>query len=353
MVDHRVLVLPYASCVSDQMAQRLREYVEGGGTLVVNGRAGLLGEQGLIRADRPLDDLLGVSSPAGMDAITVETVSATVALSGSIGEVALDLPEARFDLLEPGITATTGSALAEVDGASLVVVNEVGEGRAITLNFPLRPYNAARTEPGVKPMQEVLVAAVESAGIHPPATVTRADGSRPVCTQLVEFGTGPVRYLGLGQDILALALDDQRLRVELPAPAVVYDVRAGERIGEGRVSEWEMTVGRGTPRIYALLPYEVQSVSAEVPDTASPGATVSVSATVGATAQPATHVIRMNVYAPDTDRPHRQYSQNLLCVRGEGSTDIPFALSDEAGEWRIEFTDVASGFSTVRTLRLQ
>jgi len=64
-------------------------------------------------------------------------------------------------------------------------------------------------------------------------------------------------------------------------------------------------------------------------------------------------VMRLNVYAPGSEIPHRQYSQNLSCPGGSGAGDIPFALSDERGEWRLELRDVASGATAVRSLVLK
>ena len=64
------------------------------------------------------------------------------------------------------------------------------------------------------------------------------------------------------------------------------------------------------------------------------------------------HVVRMNVYAPGSEDPHRQYSQNIGCPDGAGRTTIPFALSDPTGEWRLVLRDVASGAETTRTVAL-
>jgi hypothetical protein len=354
VAEHPVLVLPFASCVSDEMAASLRSYVEAGGTLVADGRVGLLTGQGRVRTDRPLDDLFGVTSPAGMEALTAQTGSGSAAIDGAIGDAALALEASEMTVLEPGITTASGTALAEFDGAPVLVVNEVGEGRTILLNVPIEPYNADRNADGPNAIQEMLAAAVRSAGVMPPASVTRADGSRPLSVHTVQFGSGPARYISLQQDILARGLGAQTLQVELPEPAVVYDIRAGERVGEGRVSEWETTLTREWPRVYALLPYEITGVSIDTPEAIEGGSTAEFAATVAVSAgTPQTHVVRMDVYAPGSDTAHREYSQNILCERGQGSANIPFALNDPTGDWRIELRDVASGVTTTRTLTLR
>ncbi|MFP4250702.1 MAG: beta-galactosidase trimerization domain-containing protein, partial [Armatimonadota bacterium] len=348
-----VLVLPVAACVSDEMAETLRGYVEDGGTLIVDGRAGLLSGQGHIRDSRPLDDLLGVTSPAGMDAILAAAASGEASISGAIGDAILDVEEANLQVLEPGITVTSGTALGEVDGAPVYVVNELGEGRAILLNANVERYGDERNDESASPTQQMLVAAVRSAGVEPPASVTRADGSRPLSVQTVQFGSGPVRYLAVQQDILVRGLGEQALQIAIDEPAIVYDIRAGERIGEGRVSEWQTTIDRGYPQVYALLPYEVEGVNADAPAAADAGSTVEIGAEVVASATPATHVVRMDVYAPGSDEAHREYSQNILCERGAGSASIPFAFNDATGAWRIELTDVASGAGAEHSLNLR
>jgi beta-galactosidase len=353
--EHRVLILPLATCISDEMAQALRSYVEAGGTLIVDGRAGLLSGQGRIRDDRPLDELLGVQSPAGREALLAESGSGQATIAGAIGDAPLSLGASETPVLEPEITLTTAVALGEAGGAPVCTVNELGEGRAILLNVPIEAFATQRATAGVKPVQELLVAAVQSAGVQPPARVTLADGSRPLAINTVQFGSGPARYLGIQQDILVRGIGEQALQIELPEPAFVYDIRAGRPVGEGRVSEWDATIERGWPLVYALLPYEVTAVEVQTPEQAVRGQTAHAQVNVRVSeGRPDAHVVRMDVFAPGSDVAHREYSQNVL-VRSDAGyrTDIPFALSDERGEWRLLFRDVASGVTAERTLMLQ
>lgn len=352
--DFRVLVLPLATCLSDAQVEAIGEFVSAGGTLLVDGRAGLLSGQGRIRDARALDELLGLASEAGLEALTRPVASGPVTIAGSIGAQVLDTGEFTVQVLEPGARLTTATALAEAAGAPVVAVNSVGTGRAVTLNAVVTDYAGQRATADRKPWAEVLDAVVRAAGVTPPAEVTRTDGARPVCLQQVVFGAGPARYLALQQDILVRGVPEQTVRVELPAPAVIYDLRAGERVGAGQVSTWETTVSRGEPRVFALLPYEVTAVQAQAPDATERGETIAVSATVAVAAgEPQTHVVRLDVYAPGAEQPHREYSQNLLCAGGRGAGDIPFALSDPAGQWRLVFRDVASGVTAERTLAVR
>ncbi|NLC59389.1 MAG: hypothetical protein GX774_21330, partial [Armatimonadetes bacterium] len=61
----RVLFLPLAVCLSDAQVAAIRAFAEAGGTVIADGRVGILTRNGVIRDQRPLDDLFGVRSPAG------------------------------------------------------------------------------------------------------------------------------------------------------------------------------------------------------------------------------------------------------------------------------------------------
>ncbi|MGD9495721.1 MAG: beta-galactosidase trimerization domain-containing protein, partial [Armatimonadota bacterium] len=352
--DFRVLVLPLATCLSDAQVEAIRGFVAAGGTLLVDGRAGLLSGQGRIRESRALDELLGVTAEAGLDGLTRPALAADVALRGSIGDRTIDTPEFAVMVLEPQARLTIATALGDAGGAPVVAINELGTGRAVTLNLALNDYNSVRSEEGSRPLLDVLDAVVRAAGVTPPAEVVRADGARPLCLQQVVFGDGPARYLALQQDILVRTLPEQHVHVTLPAPAIVYDLRAGERIGDGPISAWDTTVSRGEPQVFSLLPYEVTAVEVQAPDRANRGQTAYALVAVRVSdGPPGDHVVRMDVYAPGNDRPHRQYSQNILISGGEeAGADIPFALSDRRGQWRLVFRDVASGVSAERAVAL-
>jgi len=356
--DIRVLFLPLTTCISDEQVASLTQYVEAGGTLVVDGRAGLLTGDGAIRESRALDELLGVTAPAGREGFAEPSVAGALTVDGGLAGVAADLPltlEAfEAQVLDPGLQATTGEALAEVDGTAVLVVNRVGAGRAITLNIAMSELNGARGEEGAKPRLEILEAILRGAGVEPFSDVRLAAGGRPLATHQVLFTDGPMQYLGVQQDILLPGLPDQPTHITLPEAAVVYDVRAGERVGEGAVQEWDITLSRGEPLLYALLPYEVSGVSVEAPDSAGPGSAVEVGVAVAAeTNAMGHHVARLDVFAPGSDAPHRQYSQNIDCPGGRGTADIPFALSDSVGAWRLEVRDVASGQTAERAIEVR
>ncbi len=369
---YRVLFLSYPLTVSDAQAGALREFVAAGGTLVVNGRAGLLTDAGRIRDVRALDELLGVESPAGYEALKAPSHEAGVAtLDGALQGVDRQVTlggELRVELLDPALRVTEGTALARADDAPAVITHRTGEGVTVLANFSWRQPTPAEHVLLERRLSvriddenrlDLLQAILESAGLETPAEVAAADHERPRAVEQVVFQDGGIRYLAIQQDLLLMDLPAQTIDIALQAPAVVYDVRRGERVSGEALNpaegshvpfgfhQWQAEISRGNPLLYAILPYQVTGVEAVASQEGQAATqwrgTVRVQ-TLGGPAQ--RHVVRMNVYAPGSDRPHRDYSQTLSCPHGAGSWHVPFALSDASGKWRLEFRDVASGVTS-------
>jgi hypothetical protein len=345
LADFRVLFLPLATCLSDRQVEAILAFARGGGSVVADGRVGLLTGDGAIRSERPLDELFGVHSEAGLEAFRQPSKSAELPEFG--GE------PLGIDLLEPGLTLAGADALGEIDGCPIFTTNDFGEGRAALLNLPFRLIGRLRGEGRERPAVEGLGGYLQERGMEPYCRLTTADGLTR-CIEQVLFVDSGLRYLGLEQDILMRGLPAQQATLTLPEEAIVYDVRAGEQIGDGPTRSWPVELSRGRPQLFALLPYEVTAVQADCPATVNLGEPLSVSVAVSVDPGEAQyHVVRMDVLAPDSDRPHRQYSQNIACPAGKGEASIPFAMNDETGEWTLRFRDVASGMTATKALRVE
>ena len=361
--DYRVLALPLAMCLSDEEVASLRDYVAAGGTLIVDGRAAVLTGDGAVRDTRPLDELLGVSSQGGPDGFIAAGQSGEAALEGTLaslnGEIALSVEPFATQLLEPALSAAAGQALGELNGAPVLIANRFGEGMAYTLNLMVAGFSGERVNVTSTPRRDILGAMIRGAGVEPLAEITQADGDRPLGIHQFGFTDGQARYLCVQQDILLPGAPDQPATITLPEPAIVYDVRAGKRVGEGQVQQWDVTLSRGNPLVYALLPYEVAGVTVGAPAArrgANAQVTVAVQVMAGEQASANAggyHVVHVDVYAPGADEPHRQYSQNVDCFGGPATATIPFALSDEAGTWRLVAHDAASGAQAETTVEVE
>jgi hypothetical protein len=280
----------------------------------------------------------------------------SASLDGAAQTVGLEIEKLEGRVLEAAVVATTAKSL--VGDQPLLLVNHFGRGVALTLNLdtseghtdaaPLGVLDRERVETGLQPCEAILGAVLRSAGVLPFCDLKTPSGERPLCVQQVLYRDGDNAYLALMRDILVRGLPAEQFQVTLAEPAYVYDLRAGKLLVPGRQSRWSVRLDRGYPAVYALLPYRVAELEAFAPGQAKPGDTVGVRARIVPL-----DVFRLDVCPPGADTPHRQYSQNILAERGQGRAEIPFALNDPQGSWRLVFRDVATGTVTTRVLELQ
>ncbi|MBM3475662.1 MAG: hypothetical protein FJX75_20550 [Armatimonadetes bacterium] len=343
---YRVLCLPFATCLSDRQVAALRAFVEGGGTLIADGRAGLLTGDGAIRKERPLDDVFGVRSPAGLEALKAgsQIVDFAIATDETIDA----------HMLEPELAEAGGEADDDIEGMLGSVVHQFGAGATLYLNFPFRTFADARSVdptwlPGTIPDDMIRRTA------PPVVEVGNAEGIRPAYIEQVLYRDGDLQYLALERDIHNRTPDVQAVTVRLRDGArYVYDVRDGEQVGTEATASWQADVSRGKPRLFALLPYRVTELRTNLPATIRRGQTLEVGASLRvAPGTPQFHVVHLSVFPPGSDRQHRQYSRNIDCPQGRGGASIPFALNDPPGEWTLRLRDVASGETTTKVLTVR
>jgi len=335
LAGSKALFLPLATCLSDTQAAAIRAFVKRGGVLIADGRVGMLTENGIVRAERSLTDVFGVSAPSGLQALSEPSTPTTL----KIGDTRI-----RANLLEPGLTLAGGVAAPFAEDKPVWISNGFGKGRGVLLNLPFSAINPDRVKAGVtRPLLIRLGALLADSGLEPHSRI-KTDSGSPRCIEQTVFRDGTAAYLGFQQDMLVRALPPQALHVTLPEPAYVYDVRARRLMSEKRINTWDVEVSRGRPALFALLPYRVTAVRATVPARVRTGSTLTapISVTVGE-GKPGFHVVRADVFAPGSTTAHRQYSQNVACPNGTGEVTIPFALNDPGGKWTIELRDVASG----------
>jgi hypothetical protein len=212
-----------------------------------------------------------------------------------------------------------------------------GGGTAYFLNFVAPRNNAMLTW-----LQEEAFADVGSR-----VTLEQMPGA-PGEYEVVPMEIGGLGLLGVLRE-RRIELSEGPLTLTLPDEVHVYDVRAGEYLGESDTITAELQPGETA--LYALSFYRVQAIAVAAANVAQ-GERCVVGATIGSTA-PRTedHVLRFEVRDP-SGALSEAYSRTVVSHRGEGELLIPFALNDAPGEWRITVTDVATGVQGEGTVRL-
>jgi hypothetical protein len=138
------------------------------------------------------------------------------------------------------------------------------------------------------------------------------------------------------------------VRLSLPAEMYVYDLRAAKSLG--RMKELTLQLGPYDPAIFAITPEPVPALQVAAPTRATRGELVKLSLSFDGAAPAEKQVFHVEVTNPAGELQY-QYSGNVLAPGGAASKQIPLALNDPAGTWRIRVKDVLSGQE--RSLNLQ
>ena len=108
----------------------------------------------------------------------------------------------------------------------------------------------------------------------------------------------------------------------------------------GHSDSVELPFSIGQPRAFVL-----RKEKSEIASCKAEGNTVKVAMTAAISA-----VCRVSVFAPD-GKEVEHYAKNLDVKDGKAEYSIPFAVSDAAGEWKAQITDVVSGSTKTVTLK--
>ncbi len=330
----RALVLPYSVAISDEEASEIEAYVKAGGTVIGDARIGLMDEHCRARDVGALDDLFGIRRASMEPSARRPRGEATF----SAAEHGCDPRDISFEGYGgEDIRATDAMAYGEMGDRPALLLNFVGEGRAILLNMFAESYQRRAKLGVVAPLRALLSETLALGGVTPPFEVEVSDGHTAYVARYVDGGTtivGVVRDLAEGGATVSLGLGED---------AWVYDMREGGSLG--RTSRLSTSMAPGECRMYALLPYEVQEVRVRSrSETVEPGQIVDYTVSVKAppNVEPGLHVYRIEVTDATGDRCD-WYDTRLTASGGVAGGEFRLALDDEPGVWTIRATDVATG----------
>ena len=348
--DYPAFILPYSVAVSDEEVAELRRYVEAGGLLIADGKAGLIDEHCGPRRNGALDDLFGVKRPS---------VNPLTPLRAGTAEFALDLDACRLKgvdfndkAADPDLKLTEGQALGTLGGAPIFIVRKLGKGTTVLTNFFLDSF-AKRVELGAEsPFVEVARNALALKGVQPIVTV-RAEGTpAPKPVSAVCYASGEAILAGTILAPSGQGADwSAKVILSFPKEGDIYDVREGRFVGHGRTAEKQLLGGDAA--LYALMPYRVERVAVSLDQPARKGGEVarySVKVeTDGGRAGPG--VFRVEVIGPD-GQPRRHYGLNLTAQDGQAESSFQTALNDIPGTWTIKATDYVTRVAGTATFEV-
>jgi hypothetical protein len=319
-----ILFLPASHCLNEATAEGIIEYVRGGGTVVADFLPAL-NEFGRRLPEGRLDEMFGATCAGKTTPVAVSDLRLDVALDGT--PLRLTCPR------------TIAHADARVQGARVLVadrdipmmlVNEVGRGRAILLNFDLSRCSRDQRRGFVSSLLQV-------AGAEPVYRMVEG----PPETQVSVLRRGEVTLIGvvLPEDAA------EGVRLTWDEPTQLYDVRAGAHLGEQTGLSIPLSDPLRAVHLFALQRSAVSEVTLESSPAIVRGETLAVNVGVGFEDPGQTssdRLVRVDVADPQ-GRVIRHYRKFVRLSGPDGAAEIPFAYNDLPGEWRITATDIATG----------
>jgi len=267
-------------------------------------------------------------------------------------------------LCDPGVQLAGGQAHGKADDIPVVIVNEVGKGRAVLLNFSM-----AGTPDPVPPKShgkygkyytyhswmlgaaapdasaEFLGRLLASAGVEPALQVRNKAGGRFRNLEVRRWQNGQIRIISLYR----FEGGDEEAVVELPEARHVYNLRSGEDLG--RTASLRLPVRRGRATFLVLAPQPVPDVQLKLSTgRAARGQVVRLTASVPGAA--GLHAVRVQVKTPAGEVAEWLNRELMVDGRGQGC-DLPVAFNDPAGDWSVEATDLYTGNITTTSYRVK
>ncbi len=335
--DIKLLILPRAEAIGPVEAQVIRDFVEGGGSVIADVRPGIYDGHCKPLEKGCLDDLFGVTRGP-------QAESAKHAGDGLEGL-----------LLDPSVQLAGGEATQELAGAPSGISHAVGKGQAILLNYAAASCPDLGAEDTPELVAQSVLELYKSAGVEPTVSVQNRDGTRLRNTETIRWRNGNAEILALFNEGMGIGWLDEsegesavKARVTLPAARHVYDLRNHTYLGRQESFEAEVIPSRAT--FFALLPDEAPPIRLSLAERATPGDVVTAKLSVPGLA--GLHAVRIEATAPDGSS--ADWLDKVLLVSREGAeVALPIALNDPPGEWTIDAIDLYTEEATTATLTVE
>jgi len=352
---YRVLTMPKSVVVGAEEAKALKAWLKKGGTIIADWRPGVFDGSGRWNGDGTVTSLFGLSYGKELGCTELSGK-----LEGTLLARELAIEPAWSFPADPAVKLSGAKALCEIDGVPLVTVNEVGEGRAICLNIPFTYFAGYNTpdclyaywgdEAHNKLIAGILNHVLETLGVERALEVESADGAWPFRLDVASYADGAAQYIGLTRKV-----DRQpasRITLHPKQAGHVYDMFSGEYLGHKEMLE--IDIPKFLVKLFSVLPYQVAGLECALAQgPVRVGQQISGTVTVQTgDARPVRHMIHVETIRPD-GQAVRYLARNLETKQGKAEFSLPLALNESTGEWKLEFTDVATQAKKQISLRVE
>ncbi len=319
---YRFVFLPSLFCLSAEERQKLRLFVEKGGTVIADTLPGLFDGHGKKTDNSDMEELFGVSRGNWPVEPDNELVISGVSIPVSCAE--------------PLKVAGGQPRVSSAAGYPAFIVRRYGAGQAICLNILLPTVDNLKPE-----KRAVFISFLNqfwrSLGLTPQWEVFSEKGEF--------FFSGKGRFFTWGENRYLFILPEKngRVKIQWSGKGHVYDMLTGNY--EGFSDSLTVSFVRERPVLGAVLPYQVKSLQVKIPLSVLRGKLLHGEIRLQTEGKsPGRHIINLVVV-----NPHAQeisyLSRNLDCTGGSCLFHLPLALNEQTGVWKIKARDVASGAS--------
>jgi len=340
--ESQVLLLPMTQALSIPECDIIRRFVENGGTVIADVRPGVYDDHCKPLQTGSLDALFGIKRTG-----RGTPVEAAVSVKGELGgrTLRLQFPQAKVD---SDVQLDSAQALGVADKTPVLLVNRVGKGRAILLNF--HPQFGRSTDLATTAMRDLLKTLYNVAGARGAITATDPAGGAMPVTETRVWQNGDSLVFGLwrrmenawfGPKSGTVAGEPQPARVSLDKPSYIYDLRAHKCLGS--VTQINTRLKWGRPNFYLSLPYEIKGLRVTLPaGTPKVGQpfVASISLNIPPTAKEK-FACWVQVVDPEGKSP-LWGRQVVLLAKGKAQLPLMTAFNDRPGKWRVRVKELFS-----------
>lgn len=289
---YRLLILPRALALSGPEVDQIMRFLEQGGIVLADGEPGIFDEHSRMRNKPPLSHLIDRSSD-------------------------------------------TSAITTRQPRRNTIHVTELSD--SCSENAAAGPCQA---------VHQLLARMAERAGLRPVVRVNGPDDQPISDVETYVFQEGGTTIVGLQRDAGGSAGNrgdmqaSESVVVTLPEPSFVYDLRARRNLGNTRKIDLVLDANR--PTLLSITSAPSPPLIVKSLDRTSLGKTVEIRVSrLGESLYP-DRVFHVDVIDP-RGRLVPEYGGNLLAANGTAELQIPIALNDPTGIWKIEFRDAGDG----------
>ena len=309
----KLLILPRIEALGDREADVIRQFVEGGGTVLADARVGIYDGHCKARPQGVLDDLFGVRRTGRPEMTKVE--------DPLLGTLKVDM----------GVEMSTSVAERGLDGIPTFITKQTGKGRTILLNFDLSSLPKLGLPDTSEGAAHHMMSVFYRAGTLPRIRVLDGKGERERNVELVRWQNGSIEILALFRQ----GGQPSKATLKLAERRHVYDLR--DRRSLGREKSFGVRIVPSRATFLVLCPGSAPEPEISLPAESAARGTV-VKATLRVPGAAGLHALRLRARAGDT--PLAWLDRNVIVGDTPVEVQLPIAHNDPEGRVDIEVIDL-------------